>query len=56
LTKTKKTGTDKLNSPLPHALKRLPGDIAGMKKGELALVPYVRIVDDFIRTIPKAGA
>jgi len=47
----KKTWIDKLNSPIPHELKRMPRD--SMKKGELALVPSVRVVDDFIRSIPK---
>jgi hypothetical protein len=31
----------------------MPRDIAGMKKGELALIPSVRIVDDLIRSIPS---
>ena len=51
--KPRKTWTDKLNSTIPHQIRRMPRDIAGMKKGELALVPSVRIVDDFIRSIPK---
>jgi hypothetical protein len=48
-----KTWADKLTSTIPHEIKRMPQDIAGMKKGELALVPSVRIVDDFIRSIPQ---
>jgi hypothetical protein len=51
-----KTWTDKLKSTIPHEIKRMPRDIAGMKKGELALVPSVRIVDDFIRTIRKGSS
>lgn len=47
-----KTWIDKLNAPAPHALKRMPVDIAGMKKGELALVPSVRMIDAFIRKLP----
>jgi hypothetical protein len=45
----------KLNPPIPQALKRLPRDIARMKKGDLAVVSSVRIVDDFIRTMPKGA-
>jgi hypothetical protein len=53
LVKTRKDLDHKLDSPIPQVLKRLLRDIARMKKGDLALVPPVRIVDDFIRTIPK---
>ena len=48
-----KTWTTSWDSPIPQALKRLLRDIARMKKGDLALAPSVRIVDDFIRTIAK---
>lgn len=30
----------------------MPRDFGGLKKGELVLVPSVRVVDDFIRSIP----
>lgn len=52
-TKTKKTWTDKLADPRPHEVKPAPIDIAGMKKGQIMLVPTARLVDDFIRRIPK---
>jgi DNA gyrase inhibitor GyrI len=48
--------TDKLNSPIPHALKRLPRDIAGMKKGSLPwLRPSGSSTTSSARS-PKAGA
>lgn len=49
----KKTWTEKLNAAKPHAIKPVPIDIAGMKAGEIMLVPSARLVDDFIRSIPK---
>ena len=51
--KSKTTWAEKLNSSKPHAVKPAPIDIAGMKAGQIMLVPSARIVDDFIRTIPK---
>lgn len=53
MAKTRRSWADKLNAATAHEVKRMPRDIAGMKKGELALVPSARIVDDFIRSIPK---
>lgn len=52
----RKSWTDRLNSASPHTVRRMTRDIAGMKKGELALLPSARMVDDFIRTIPKGKA
>jgi hypothetical protein len=49
----KKTWTERLNAPVPHVVKPAPMDIAGMKKGEIMLVPSPRIVDAFIRAIPR---
>jgi hypothetical protein len=48
-----KSWTEKLNDPRPHQVKPAPIDIAGMKAGEVMLVPTAAIVDAFIRTIPK---
>jgi hypothetical protein len=50
---TKKGWTDRLNDPRPHEVKPAPINIAGMKAGEIMLVPTARIVDTFIRTIPS---
>lgn len=47
-----KSWTQKLNSLKPHEVKRLPVDMAGMKAGEMMLLPSPRIVDEFIRTLP----
>jgi hypothetical protein len=51
----KKTWEEKLHSGRAHEVKPAPMDIAGMKAGEIMLVPSAEIVDAFIRTIP-AGA
>jgi hypothetical protein len=51
--KSKTTWTEKLNSPKRHEVKPAPINIAGMKVGQVMLVPTAKIVDDFIRTIPK---
>src|SRR5579871_2260639 len=49
----KKSWTDRLNDPRPHQVKPAPINIAGMKRGEIMLVPTARIVDAFIREIPS---
>ncbi len=51
--KSKTTWTEKLNSPKRHEVKPAPINIAGIKVGQVMLVPTAKIVDDFIRTIPK---
>jgi len=48
-----KTWSEKFNDPRPHQVKPAPLDIAGMKKGEIMLIPSPKIIDAFIRTIPK---
>ncbi len=50
--KLKKTWEQKLDSCRPHEVKPAPISIAGMKAGEIMLVPTARMVDDFIRAIP----
>jgi hypothetical protein len=54
--KRKLSWAEKLKTAKPHAVKPAPIDIAGMKAGEIMLVPSPRIVDDFIRTIPYGTA
>lgn len=49
----KKSWTEKLNAPMQHVVKPAPMDFAGMKKGEIMLVPSPRIVESFIRSIPR---
>ena len=51
--KSKTTWAEKLNSSKRHEVKPAPINIAGMKAGQIMLVPTAKIVDDFIREIPK---
>ena len=48
-----KTWIEKLGDPRPYQVKPAPMDIAGMKKGEIMLVPTAKIVDSFIANIPR---
>ncbi|OWJ67355.1 hypothetical protein [Inquilinus limosus] len=48
--------TEKLNDPRPHQVKPVLVDIAGMKAGEIMLVPTPRLIDAFIRVIPTGSA
>ncbi|TXL81646.1 hypothetical protein FHP25_03710 [Vineibacter terrae] len=52
----KKTWTEKLNAPARHQVKPVPIDIAGMKKGEIMLVPTPHMIDAFIRAIPPGAS
>lgn len=47
-----KTWAEKLQDPRPHQVKPAPIDIAGMKAGEVMLVPTARMIDAAIRAIP----
>ena len=51
--KRRKTWNEKLASAKPHEVKPAPIDIAGMKAGEIMLVPSPQVIDAFIRTIPR---
>ena len=51
--RTKKTWTDKLADARPPVVKPAPIDIAGMKAGQIMLVPTAAQVDATIRTIPR---
>ena len=46
-----KTLTEKFNSQQTHQVKPVPIDIAGMKKGEIMLIPTPKIIDAFIASI-----
>ena len=48
-----KTWSEKFNSPQTHQVKPAPIDIAGMKKGEIMLIPTSKIIDAFIAKIPR---
>jgi hypothetical protein len=50
-----KTWTDKLISDDRHEVKPAPISIAGMRVGEIMLVPTARQIDDFIRALPKGA-
>jgi hypothetical protein len=50
--KRKKSWTEKFQSSRPHEVKPAPMDIAGMKKGEIMLIPSPAIVARFIAGIP----
>jgi hypothetical protein len=51
-----KSWTEKFNDPRPHQVKPAPMDIAGMKKGEIMLVPTPKIVEALIAKIPHGQA
>ncbi|MBK8160122.1 MAG: hypothetical protein IPK59_15590 [Rhodospirillaceae bacterium] len=48
-----KSWTDKLQSTTPHEIKRMPVTRAGVAKGGAMLLPSVRMIDEFIRDIPR---
>ena len=48
----KKTWAQRLNDGKAHEVKPAPISIAGMKAGQLMLVPTARMVDEFIQGIP----
>lgn len=50
-TSRRKSWSDKLADGAPHKVKRLDVDMAGMKAGQIMLIPSARIVDDAIRAI-----
>lgn len=51
-----KSWIEKFETARPHEVKPVPKDIAGMKKGEIMLIPSPRIVDEFINDIPEGQA
>lgn len=48
-----KDWTARLNADPEPKVRPMPKDRIGLKKGDLCLLPSARLVDDFIRTIPK---
>jgi len=48
----RKSWTDKLRAPARVAIKPAPMDIAGMRKGEVMLVPTPALIDAFMRELP----
>ncbi|MFO1166996.1 MAG: hypothetical protein U1E19_02600 [Rhodoblastus sp.] len=53
--KPKKSWAEKVASGAPHQVKRLHVDIAGMKAGQMMLVPSARLIDAAIRAIPPGA-
>lgn len=49
----KKTWAERLHDGKAHQVKPAPINIAGMKAGQIMLVPTALMVDAFIRTVPK---
>ena len=45
--------TEQLNRDPEAVVKPMPKARIGLKKGDLVLLPSARLVDDFIRAIPK---
>jgi hypothetical protein len=48
-----KSWSEKLADETPHQIKRMAVARAGVAKGGLMLLPSARMVDDFIRAIPR---
>lgn len=48
----KKTWEEKLNTAKAHYVKRLNKNIAGMKAGQMMLIPSALLIDGFIKAIP----
>jgi hypothetical protein len=48
--------TARLNTNPEPEVRPMPADRIGLKKGDLVLLPSARLVDDFIRAIPKGKA
>lgn len=51
-----KSWTERLMAPARVEVKPAPISIAGMKAGEIMLVPTPRLIDDFMRAIPRGSA
>ena len=48
----RKTWREKFDDPTPHAIRVAPISIAGMKAGQIMLVPTPRMIDAFVRSLP----
>lgn len=48
-----KSWNDKRADPAPHQVKVMDVTRAGVEKGGRMLLPSVRLIDDFIRAVPK---
>lgn len=50
-----KSWTERLNAPAETVVKPAPKSIAGMKAGEIMLVPTPKLIEAFMRSIPKGS-
>jgi hypothetical protein len=53
MTKPKPSWTDKIKTSKSPVVKPAPLTFAGMRSGQMMLIPSPKMVDDFIRKIPK---
>ncbi len=51
--KPKPCWTDKLRASKPPEVKPVPANFGGMRTGQMMLIPSPKLVDDFIRKIPR---
>lgn len=51
-----KSWTDKFNAPAEVVVKPAPASIAGMRAGQIMLVPTPRMIADFMLAIPPGTA
>lgn len=56
MTKRPKTWREKLNALKKPVRKPVPSDMAGMKKGEIMLIPTPQIIQEFVKAIPQGTA
>ena len=49
----RKSWTEKLNQSAAPIVKPAPIDFAGMKAGQIMLVPTPRMIEAFIRDVPR---
>ncbi|MEZ5668758.1 MAG: hypothetical protein R3F55_15215 [Alphaproteobacteria bacterium] len=52
----RRSWAEKLADGKPHEVKPVPCDMAGMKAGQLMLIPSARMIDAFVRAIPAGEA
>lgn len=49
----RKTWEEKLNADREPEVKPVPKDMAGMKKGQIMLIPTAKLIDQFVQQIPE---
>jgi len=56
MSKKKQTWNEKLNASKPHAVKKLDKNFAGMKAGQMMLLPSAKLLDEFVQTISHGNS